>query len=166
MTSSWIWVNTGPVVPSANKPLPGPMLTNHQWSVVAFTWGQFHRKYSRYKSLISIKNYWFKIVATSSHRGICVNTQDLFNLVSFIGSNIWFLTVLQYVALQPAFCSNNKGQSAHHIENITVGYLNKNTEKCWPRLLWLTLHALQTSLTHWGLVTPYGIGDLGQHWFR
>ena len=21
-------------------------------------------------------------------------------------------------------------------------------------------------LTHWGLVTPYGIGDLGQHWFR
>ena len=22
------------------------------------------------------------------------------------------------------------------------------------------------ALTHWGLVTPYGIGDLGQHWFR
>ena len=20
--------------------------------------------------------------------------------------------------------------------------------------------------THWGLVTPYGVGDLGQHWFR
>ena len=23
-----------------------------------------------------------------------------------------------------------------------------------------------TVLTHWGLVTPYGVGDLGQHWFR
>ena len=22
------------------------------------------------------------------------------------------------------------------------------------------------SLIHWVLVTPYGIGDLGQHWFR
>ena len=22
------------------------------------------------------------------------------------------------------------------------------------------------ALTHWGLVTPYGDGDLGQHWFR
>ena len=21
-------------------------------------------------------------------------------------------------------------------------------------------------LSHWGLVTPYGVGDLGQHWFR
>ena len=23
-----------------------------------------------------------------------------------------------------------------------------------------------SSLTHWGLVAPYGVGDLGQHWFR
>ena len=21
-------------------------------------------------------------------------------------------------------------------------------------------------LTHWGPVAPYGVGDLGQHWFR
>ena len=25
---------------------------------------------------------------------------------------------------------------------------------------------IPTLLTHWGLVTPYGVGDLGQHWFR
>ena len=24
----------------------------------------------------------------------------------------------------------------------------------------------QATLTLWGLVTPYGVGDLGQHWFR
>ena len=28
------------------------VLTYHQWGLVAFTWGQFHRKYSRYLSLI------------------------------------------------------------------------------------------------------------------
>ena len=25
---------------------------------------------------------------------------------------------------------------------------------------------LDPDLTHWGLVTPYGVEDLGQHWFR
>ena len=29
-----------------------PMLTYHQWGIVAFTWGQFYRKCSRYLSLI------------------------------------------------------------------------------------------------------------------
>ena len=29
------------------KPLPAPMLTYHQWGLVAFTWGKFHRKCSR-----------------------------------------------------------------------------------------------------------------------
>ena len=28
-----------------NESLAEPMLTNHQWSLVAFTWGQFHKKY-------------------------------------------------------------------------------------------------------------------------
>ena len=27
-----------------SKPLPGPVLTTHQWGLVAFTWGQFYRK--------------------------------------------------------------------------------------------------------------------------
>ena len=33
------------------KSLPQPMLTNHQWGLVALTWGQFHRKSFRYLSL-------------------------------------------------------------------------------------------------------------------
>ena len=39
------------------KPLPQPMLTNHQWGLVAFTWGQFHRKYWRYLSLIWVSKF-------------------------------------------------------------------------------------------------------------
>ena len=38
--------------PLNTKPLPEPMLTSHQWSLVAFIWKQFHRKCSRYLSLI------------------------------------------------------------------------------------------------------------------
>ena len=44
------------LLPGGTKPVPEPMLTVHQWSLVAFTWGQFHEKRSRYQSLaISLK---------------------------------------------------------------------------------------------------------------
>ena len=46
----------------STKPLPKPMLSNHQWCLVAFIWGKFHRKYSIYLSLVSVE---FKITATS-----------------------------------------------------------------------------------------------------
>ena len=36
----------------APKPLHEPMLTNHWWGLVELTWGQFHRRCSRYLSLI------------------------------------------------------------------------------------------------------------------
>ena len=37
------------------KPLPEPMLANHQEDLVAFTWRQFQRKYSR---ILSLKWVW------------------------------------------------------------------------------------------------------------
>ena len=36
-------------MPDGTKPLPEPKLTSHQWSFVAFTQGQFHRKLSRHQ---------------------------------------------------------------------------------------------------------------------
>ena len=41
-------------------------LTNHWCTFLAFTWTQFHRKYSRYLSLlwVQIEYYQFKIIAT------------------------------------------------------------------------------------------------------
>ena len=50
-----IWVNIGSgngLLPDGTKPLPEPMLTYHHWSLVAFTWEQFHMKCSRYLPLI------------------------------------------------------------------------------------------------------------------
>ena len=53
------------LLPDGTKPLPEPMLTNHKWGPVEFTGGQFHRKYSRYLSLIRVENYYFEITAES-----------------------------------------------------------------------------------------------------
>ena len=41
-------------LPDGTEPLPEPKLTNHQLGPVAFIWGQFHRKWSRYLSLMWI----------------------------------------------------------------------------------------------------------------
>ena len=51
------WVNIGSgngLLPDSNKPLPEPMLIYHQRGLVAFTGGQYHRKCSRYLSLIPV----------------------------------------------------------------------------------------------------------------
>ena len=36
-------------------------------------------------------------------------------------------------------------------------------ESKWGPWCW-TEYSVRTKLTHWGLVMPYGVGDLGQHW--
>ena len=33
------------LLPTGTKPLPGPILTYHQWGPVIITWGQFHKIY-------------------------------------------------------------------------------------------------------------------------
>ena len=37
------------------KPLPEPLLTNHQWGLVAFVWGKFHGKCSTYLMVIRFR---------------------------------------------------------------------------------------------------------------
>ena len=42
------------LVPDGSKPLPEPMLTDHQWSSVTFISGQFHKRCLNHQSLKSI----------------------------------------------------------------------------------------------------------------
>ena len=52
-----IWVNIGAgngLLPDSAKPFPVPTLSNHHSCLVAFTSGQFHKKCSRYLSLICL----------------------------------------------------------------------------------------------------------------
>ena len=53
-----IWVNIGlcnALLPDGTKPLPEPMLTDHQLSPMTFMLGQFHKRFLNQQSLKSIK---------------------------------------------------------------------------------------------------------------
>ena len=53
-----ILVNIGSgngLLPDGTKPLPEPMLTDHQWSPVTFILEQFHRRYLKHQS---VKPVW------------------------------------------------------------------------------------------------------------
>ena len=61
------WAITGSdngLLPDANKPLPGPMLTELKWGLVPFTWGQLTRKCSTYLCFIRV---WKLIIQNCSH---------------------------------------------------------------------------------------------------
>ena len=52
-----IWVNIGSgngLLLDGTKPLPEPMLTDHQWSPVTFILGQFHKRCLSHQSLKSV----------------------------------------------------------------------------------------------------------------
>ena len=52
-----LWVNTGSgngLLPDGTKPIPEPVSSYHQWSLVAFTLQWFHRKCSRYQLVKSL----------------------------------------------------------------------------------------------------------------
>ena len=71
------------IMPDGIKPSPEPMLTDHQWGLRAFTWGQFHKKCSRYIYL-SVTRVW-KILTITSPR---------YQWVNFLASqNVWQLPV-------------------------------------------------------------------------
>ena len=60
--------------PGGTKLLPGPLLMTGHWGLVAFTWWQLRKKWSRNLSYwCRFHNYWFMINAASP-RGQCVNS--------------------------------------------------------------------------------------------
>ena len=64
-----IWVNIGSgngLLPDGTKPLPEPMLTDHQWSPVTFILRQFHKRCLNHQSL--------KFVWTNSRVGSNLNS--------------------------------------------------------------------------------------------
>ena len=65
------WFRYG-LMPDRTKPLPEPMLTSHQWSLVAVTWRQFRRKFSRYLSFISaskLLTHWGLVTSYGDRSG-------------------------------------------------------------------------------------------------
>ena len=70
--TSWNLVNIGlgnGLLPDGTKPLAEPVLINHQWKRVTFTWGQFHR--NDICLWYDFENNSFKITATMSLKKYC-----------------------------------------------------------------------------------------------
>ena len=55
------WLCSGCWLSGSTKSLPEPMLTNHQWDRVAFTWGQFTGNAKNIHIWNEFENYWSKI---------------------------------------------------------------------------------------------------------
>ena len=76
-----IWVNNNidsdnGLLPNGTKPLPEPMLTYHQWGLMAFTWGQFYRKCSMHLSILDMSlkiTYKLSMITIISPRSQWVN---------------------------------------------------------------------------------------------
>ena len=52
------------------------------------------------------------------------------------------------------------------ISSYSVATITKINNSYFIADTWYLFGNGFVQLTHWGLVTPYGVGDLGQHWFR
>ena len=55
----YIWVNIGSgngLLPDhdGTKPSPEPILTNHQWGLVVFSWWQFYKKFSKFDMSLKV----------------------------------------------------------------------------------------------------------------
>ena len=151
------------LVPSGNKPLPGPMLTHHQWGSVAFNQEQFHSKCPRYQSLKRFENYDYRITATSPRR----------QWVNVLIRVLWNVHQTRFHYSRHKQNESWRRQVASCSGSSLVDLMPSHWTKA--SLLyklyiqgqnWVTLKRKQKNLTRWGLVTPYGVGDLGQHWFR
>ena len=75
-----ILVKTGSgngLLPDGTKPWPEPMLTYHQWGLVAFMWGQFHKRYLNHQSLKSVWKLQIYKISFKFPRGQWVKITDL-----------------------------------------------------------------------------------------
>ena len=86
--ASEICVNIGSgngLLPDGTKPLPEPMLTDHQWSPVTFILGQFHKRCLNHRSLKSVwKLHVYNFIQISQGPNIIYHTLGLvgFGLVT------------------------------------------------------------------------------------
>ena len=94
-----IWVNIGSgngLLPDGTKPLPEPILTDHQWSPVTFILGQFQKRCLNHQSLKSISKLHTHVSKNSNFPGANELTHcgldDAY--ISAIISSLWLVFFL------------------------------------------------------------------------
>ena len=151
---SFFWVNTGSgnrLLPDGTKPLPEPMLTDHQWSPVAFILGQFQKTCLNHQSL---KSVW------KCPRGQWVEDKG------------WFLPHKQYHGCwQPAdiIVHPKQKQSQNHCshcqsENNCYQWLHRIHSFLYTNNLWCTDMIYHFGSSGFHVITNVFINDMQYHW--
>ena len=87
-----IWVSIGwsnGLVTSGIKPLPEPMLTNHYWDSMAFTWEQFQSQCLSYNSVWwHWKSYFFVGFACHYHHWIFLASNNILGFQQLISPHL------------------------------------------------------------------------------
>ena len=143
-----ILVNIGSgngLLPDGTKPLPEPMLTDHQWCPVTFIFGKFHKRCLKHQSLRSV----WKLHVWKFH-------------LNFPGVN----ELTSQWSMPPcSYCWHYNTGTLSSLWSHCDSVEESGTCRFHLRIphLWMSC---RVDLTHCGLVTPYGNIDLGQHWLR
>ena len=98
-------------VPDGSKLLPEPMLTDHQWCLVVFIWGQLHRKFLKYVSLLW---GWKLLIWDCSHDLKIIHSDATFKchmvivLIKFVVKCVARIAIIRWFGL----CLGATGQQA------------------------------------------------------
>ena len=130
------------LVPDGTKPLPGTILTYHQWYIVAFTWRQFHRemlKISNHKTTFE-KNTFY--ITEPSPRGQWVKVS---------GSSTQFMGLDALSRQLKSMPQRPRDMPSHECWClIPYDHYFMTSWGCWrPDSIWSLLHDVMRMLMHW-----------------
>ena len=122
------------LLPDSTKPLPEPMLTDHQWGLVAFTWEQFHKCLWTLICNMCSEITFLKITAASP-RG---------QWVKLLKSGGWFNIKMPSYQYRKSHCGDKTILRPSYLHN-GISYTGKTTSLYWIRaqVIWYSIRILQ-----------------------
>ena len=119
-----IWVNIGSgngLLPDGTKPLPEPMLTDHQWSPVTFILEKFLKRCLNHQSLNLFEN------------DICLKFHSNFSWTNELPVVVYLKGHYMCASSPIDWSSSNEWQGFHMGKKILVGW---ELIKTWSKIKW------------------------------
>ena len=144
------------------NPLPEPMLTSHQWGLLIFISGYFHRKFARYLPLVRLE----EITATSP-RGQWINSFRPIDAIWWHWSGSTLAQVMACCLSAPSHYLTNVDLSSVRLSGIHLRAISQEIPqppftKVSLKITYLKLNwnlPGANELTHWPLGDLNGILD-------
>ena len=173
--ATWILVNIGSgngLLPDGTKPLPEPLLTDHQWSPVAFILGQFHKRclncqWQKIRLKITCLKFYSNFPGANvlKHGEVITSHGILWNIITYPCPRYMFLVVASHHQYRTLWMINSNdillNSSLKYQDGITTITIINNQ---WLLMMVLVMIPswYHPFLMHWsyiflcGLVTSYG----------